>query len=82
MSRLTASALSLTILICLPGASAVRVAAVPASGDDAISAVRIRADVECLADDLLEGRDAPTRGYDIAARYVASACGTRCRERS
>ena len=25
-----------------------------------------------LADDLLEGRDAGTRGYDIAARYVAT----------
>ena len=25
-----------------------------------------------LADDLLEGRDAGTRGYDIAARYVAA----------
>ncbi len=73
MSRLTALALSLTTLLCLPGASAVRVAAVPASGDDTISAVRIRADVEFLADDLLEGREAATRGYDIAARYVASA---------
>jgi Zn-dependent M28 family amino/carboxypeptidase len=33
---------------------------------------RVRADVEFLADDLLEGRDAGTRGYDIAALYVAS----------
>ena len=32
----------------------------------------MRAHVEFLADDLLEGRDAGTRGYDIAARYVAS----------
>lgn len=32
----------------------------------------IRADVGFLADDLLEGRDAGTRGYDIAARYVAA----------
>ncbi len=32
----------------------------------------IRAHVEFLADDLLEGRGAGTRGYDIAARYVAS----------
>jgi len=72
MSRLTALVLSLTSLLCLPGASAVRVAAVPASGSDAISAVRIRADVEFLADDLLEGREAGTRGYDLAARYAAS----------
>jgi Zn-dependent M28 family amino/carboxypeptidase len=33
---------------------------------------RIRADVSYLADDLLEGRNAGTRGYDIAAKFVAS----------
>ena len=38
-----------------------------------MSATRIRADVEFLADDLLEGREAATRGYDLAARYVATA---------
>lgn len=38
----------------------------------AISAQEIRADVGFLADDLLEGRDAGTRGYDLAARYVAA----------
>jgi Zn-dependent M28 family amino/carboxypeptidase len=31
-----------------------------------------RAHVEFLADDLLEGRDTGTRGYDIAAKYVAT----------
>ena len=31
-----------------------------------------RAHVAFLADDLLEGREAGTRGYEIAARYVAS----------
>jgi hypothetical protein len=31
-----------------------------------------RAHVAFLADDLLEGREAGTRGYDIAARYVAA----------
>ena len=35
-----------------------------------ISAARIRADVEFLADDLLEGREAGTRGYDLAALYA------------
>jgi hypothetical protein len=35
-------------------------------------AVRIRAHMEFLADDLLEGREAGTRGYDLAARYVES----------
>ena len=33
---------------------------------------RIRAHVAFLADDLLEGREAGTRGYDIAAHYAAS----------
>jgi len=33
---------------------------------------RIQAHVSFLADDLLEGRAAGTRGYDLAARYVAA----------
>ena len=33
---------------------------------------RVKADVTFLADDLLEGREAGTRGFDIAAHYVAS----------
>ena len=33
---------------------------------------RIKADVGFLADDLLEGRNTGTRGYDLAAAYVAS----------
>lgn len=36
------------------------------------SAERVKAHVSFLADDLLEGRDAGTRGYDLAARYVAA----------
>jgi hypothetical protein len=36
------------------------------------SARRIRAHVAFLADDLLEGRQAGTRGYDLAAGYVAA----------
>src|SRR5690349_9439337 len=36
------------------------------------SADRIRAHVTFLADDLLEGREAGTRGHEIAASYVAS----------
>lgn len=43
-----------------------------AENSPAIQAEAIHADVGFLADDLLEGRDAGTRGYDIAARYVAS----------
>ena len=33
---------------------------------------RVRSTVEFLADDLLEGREAGKRGYELAARYVAS----------
>lgn len=36
------------------------------------SSTHVEAHVRFLADDLLEGREAGTRGYDIAARYVAS----------
>lgn len=36
------------------------------------SADAIKAHMTFLADDLLEGREAGTRGYDIAAKYVAS----------
>jgi hypothetical protein len=36
------------------------------------AAARIRADVSFLADDLLEGRAAGTRGHELAARYVAA----------
>ncbi len=36
------------------------------------SAAAIKAHMSFLADDLLEGRESGTRGYDIAANYVAS----------
>lgn len=39
---------------------------------DPAAAQRIRADVEFLASDLLEGRDTGSRGHEIAAAYVAS----------
>jgi hypothetical protein len=44
----------------------------PAADELARSAARIEADVRFLADDLLEGREAGTRGYDLAALYVAT----------
>ena len=46
-------------------------AAAPAA-TPAFSADAFRAHVTFLADDLLEGREAGTRGYDIASRYVAT----------
>jgi hypothetical protein len=51
----------------------------PASGqrrEEATAADRVRAHMEFLADDLLEGRRTGTRGYDVAARYVASTLKT------
>ena len=43
-----------------------------APGEPVFSADEVRAHVSFLADDLLEGRNAGTRGYDVAARYVAT----------
>jgi len=46
------------------------VAAAPADPD--FSAERFKAHVTFLADDLLEGREAGTRGHEIAAKYIAT----------
>ncbi|HYH46451.1 MAG TPA: M28 family metallopeptidase [Thermoanaerobaculia bacterium] len=49
--------------------------ALPAQVEEALAAIRpqaIRAHMRFLSDDLLEGRGTATRGYDIAARYVAA----------
>ena len=49
------------------------VAAAPTSQSvDRSAAQRVRADVEFLANDLLEGRDTGSKGYEIGANYVAS----------
>ena len=40
--------------------------------DDSVRAEAIRSHVEFLASDLLEGRATASRGYDIAAAYVAA----------
>ena len=39
---------------------------------DSITASKLRGHVSFLASDLLEGRDSPSRGLDIAAEYIAS----------
>ncbi len=39
---------------------------------DHVSAVSLRGDLSFLASDLLEGRDTPSRGLDIAAEYIAA----------
>lgn len=42
------------------------------AAEPSFSPAELRAHVEFLADDLLEGREAGSRGYDLAARYVAT----------
>lgn len=61
--------------ILAPAAALLLAAAAPAppqQAADPAAAERVRADVEFLASDLLEGRDTGSRGYDIAAAHVAS----------
>lgn len=65
-----AIALAAALGACQPG---VPTSAEHAAGfDEATAARRIEADLRFLADDLLEGRAAGSRGYDIAAHYVAA----------
>ncbi len=58
----------LTVAACAPAPQ-------PATVGVETSAPRIEAHVRFLADDLLEGREAGTRGYDLAAAYVATQFG-------
>jgi len=53
-------------------AQAARASSPPTAAQLVRSAAGIEADVRFLADDLLEGREAGTRGYDLAALYVAT----------
>ena len=66
---------AVTLLACLavqPAAAREPRSVAPSPAELADSARRIEADVRFLADDLLEGREAGTRGFDLAALYVAS----------
>ena len=57
----------------LPVLASLLALSAPALAQDAtFSPDAIRSDIIFLSDDLLEGRDAGTRGYDIAARFVAA----------
>ena len=58
-------------LLPLLGLAAFLIGAAPAPADTH-AADRIRAHIEFLASDLLEGRDTGSRGHEIAANYVAS----------
>jgi hypothetical protein len=60
----------LTALLLAAAALSARAAELPAT--NSVRPDAIRSHVEFLAGDLLEGRAAATRGYDIAAAYVAA----------
>lgn len=62
----------LVALLALSSAPLAAAEGPPSVAQLAAAATRIEADVRFLADDLLEGREAGTRGYDLAALYVAS----------
>jgi hypothetical protein len=65
--------LSTALLIgCAFAGAALAQAPAPSVAPD-FSPERFRSHVAFLADDLLEGREAGTRGYDLAARYVAAS---------
>ena len=70
--RLMLAPLTLCLLAACSGAPDAPPAAAAPAATPEDGARRIEADVAFLADDLLEGRAAGTRGYDLAARYVAS----------
>lgn len=56
-----------------PAAAAPKAPALPKYGANAeIKADRLRAHLEFIASDLLEGRDTPSRGLDLAAAYMAA----------
>lgn len=66
---------ALPALAQTPRPTAPRPAITPATIDRAAALIRpaaMRAHMNFLADDLLEGRGTATRGYDIAAKYVAA----------
>ena len=56
---------------CKPESTVPPAAPAASAAMDSAPAQRIEADVRYLADDKLEGRDTGTRGYDLAAEYVA-----------
>ena len=65
--------------VALPLAALVSFGAAPplptASPTEQVAAAHVRAHVEYLADDRLEGRDTGSRGYQLGAEYVAAQFG-------
>jgi Zn-dependent M28 family amino/carboxypeptidase len=65
----------LKFAVAVAALSVASAAAAQSAAPGASSAERIRAHMAFLASDLLEGREAGTRGYDIAAEYAAAQFG-------
>jgi hypothetical protein len=70
---------ALAVAACAPAGSAplagggsTAVAADTGGGTESITPAAIEAHMRFLASDLMEGREAGTRGYDLAANYVAA----------
>jgi len=76
--RVPASAARAAIVVTLLGLSAsgpltaARRNASGPRGADQIEQVRLKADLSFIASDELEGRDTPSRGLDVAARYIGA----------
>ena len=70
MKGLFTTLLSVTVAFALTATQVVPASVPVAAGE--ITTEQLRAHMAFLADDLLEGRETGTRGYDIAARYVAA----------
>lgn len=62
----------MNVKLLFPAALLASAAAPALAGEPAFDPAAVRAHVTFLADDLLEGRDTGSRGYDIAANYVAA----------
>lgn len=62
------------LLFCISLASVLAACTTPAPSSPELKAEakRVKAHVDFLADDLLEGREATSRGYAVAAHYVAN----------
>jgi hypothetical protein len=60
------------LILCAAAAASLSFTASAQAPNGDFSPEAFRAHVTFLADDLLEGREAGSRGYDLAARYVAS----------
>src|ERR1700733_9247154 len=75
--RLTSIVLMLPVLASLPSLAQEKPPVSPLAADrvaalDRISSDSLKGHLSFLASDLLEGRDPPSRGLDLAAEYIAA----------